>query len=119
MPIAIQESVRIMIHRRRHQKGILDSCWRGCPAKVHRTFTGHPLFCKKCRIQENVRVILISTNTCFWASFSTNPQNNISILGQLANFSLLGKFLVLIGLEVSAFLFTLLIMEPTMGGEGG
>lgn len=80
---------------------------------------GHPLFCKKCRIQENMRATLISISIRPWASFGINAQTNISIFGQLTKFTLLEKFLVLIGLEMSAFLFTLLIMEPTTGGEGG
>lgn len=87
--------------------------------KVHRTFMGHPLFCEKWRIQENTQNILISANIHLGASFGINAQSNAVILVQFTKFSLLEKKLILIGLEMSAFSFTLLITEPTVGGECG
>ena len=117
--LSLYRSVSIMIHRQRHKKGISESCWRGCLVKVHKTFTGHPLFCEKCRFQENMRSIIVQTNIYSWPSFGISAQESTTILVQFTKFALLGKKFILIGLEMSAFSSTLLIMEPTVGGECG
>lgn len=117
--LLLYRSVSIMIHRRRHKKGIPEFCWRGCPVKVHKTFTGHPLFCEKCRFQGNAWNSYILASIHSWLSFVINLQISALIFGQPTKLALRTKKWDLIGLEMSAFLFTLLIMEPMMGGECG
>ena len=87
--------------------------------KVHRTFTRHPPFCEKCRFQENTQNILVMVSIHPWASFGISAQASAAILVQFTKLALLEKKLILIGLEMSAFSFTLLIMELTVGGECG
>lgn len=117
--LLLYRSVSIMIHRRQHKKGIRESCQRGCPMKVHRTFMGHPLFCEKCRFKVNARTIIVPANICSWASFGINAQASTVNFVQITKFSLLRKKFILIGLEMSAFSFTLLVMEPAVRGECG
>ncbi len=108
-----------MIHRRQHKKGIQESCQRGCPVKVHKAFTRHPLFCEKCRFQKDTQNIFILASIHFRTICGINAQTAAAILVQFTKLALLEKKLILIGLEMSAFSFTLLIMEPTVGGECG
>ncbi len=80
-----------MIHRRQHKKGIQESYQQGCLMKVHRTFTRHPLFCEKCRFQENTQNILIMASIHPWASFGISAQASAAILVQFTKLAPLEK----------------------------
>lgn len=116
-PIAIQESMSIMIHKQRHKKGILESCWRGRPAKVHRTFAGRPLFVEKgqsCAIS-----VCEPTTARLSLILLINQLKRSAQIVQLTELHQIGKKQFLIGKGFSGLPDILPDMEPAAGGEFG
>ena len=79
--------------------------------KVHRTFTGHPLFCKKCRIQGNLRYSLAAVNA--YEKSAHFP----AILLQSAEFVTVHQKLFLTGIEASGLTDILPSVEQKGRGE--
>lgn len=117
--LSLYRSVRIMIHRQRHKKGIQEFCWRGCPVKVHRTFTGHPLFGEKCctAVCDAERCHL--AYSCISSAFcAETPEYRLAFVQSAESYKN-EKNLFLIGKVFSYLTFTLPDMESAAGGERG
>lgn len=108
-----------MIYRQRHKRRIQESCWRGCPVKVHKTFTGHPLFVEKC-----------CTVACDMEKFHLDYSHGPSVFYikpskllldfvQYAELRKSRKKPFLIGKVFSYLTVILPDMESTAGGERG
>ena len=117
--LSLYRSVRIMIHRQRHKKGIPEFCWRGCPVKVHKTFTGHPLFGEKCCTaacdEERCHLAYSYISSAFCAEA---PEYHPAFV-QSAESHKNEKNQFLIGKDFSYLTLILPDMESAAGGELG
>ena len=108
-----------MIHGQRHEKRIQESCWRGCPVKVHKTFTGHPLFCEKCCTAERNEEKRRQGYALFLSGLCMEMLKLCSAFVQSAESHKNEKNQFLIGKDFSYLTLILPDMESSAGGEHG
>ena len=108
-----------MIHRQRHKKEIPEFCWRGCPVKVHKTFTGHPLFCEKCCTAERNEEKRRQGYALFLSGLCMEMLKLCSAFVQSAELHKNEKKSLLIGKDFSYLTLILPDMESAAGGELG